>query len=421
MKERSEATVTLLDKLAAEQEAQEESAVKLQIITMASKDRPWSPSSGSLRPRGMKVGDIATVRNSFAEETVLIRKVFQGHQRTEINGDGRHYTVQPAAVDSAGAICVTSKRCKTGVKGCNLKLLFTAAQCAEQDACTIALKAALAAHSFAHTARASAAGAEQSRVADEAAAAAAGVAAMIAVTAVDFARRLVAYVADVVGEKVACAEAARLKVLAEQDAKEAHATQVALKVRDDGEKDAAAKVLQAACDTFQGRMWMQQSLRTQQRAEEERRFAETVALELAEDAGSRALVEHLNTEAGKLELLETKTLLKLKHLVEKKARSNLTRDEQKRAQVRAVFEEFDVDRSGTIDVEEFQVLLHELAIPMSAEEVEQTFLKVCVFVRMRLSHTTAVSPCSHTLHVCIYRQVQITISPHMHLTHRLAL
>jgi Ca2+-binding EF-hand superfamily protein len=35
-----------------------------------------------------------------------------------------------------------------------------------------------------------------------------------------------------------------------------------------------------------------------------------------------------------------------------------------------VFDEFDVDKSDTMDTEEFQVLLRELAIPMTLEEVQ---------------------------------------------------
>jgi hypothetical protein len=48
------------------------------------------------------------------------------------------------------------------------------------------------------------------------------------------------------------------------------------------------------------------------------------------------LKEHLKTEAGKVELMSQKALLRMKHMAEKKARLSLSREEQKRAQVRSV-------------------------------------------------------------------------------------
>jgi hypothetical protein len=124
----------------------EEAAMQRQISSFPPKQRPWSASSSRLRPKGFNVGDLLTVEEGrgYASKggqgrgprTALVVKVFQHHQRSAVNGDGRHYTLRPAVVDSGGAggIICTSRTLQTGVRSSALTLLYSAAQCASQNA-----------------------------------------------------------------------------------------------------------------------------------------------------------------------------------------------------------------------------------------------------------------------------------------------
>ena len=159
----------------------------------------------------------------------IVVRIFNNFQRTVVNGDGRHYTVR-----------LPSGRTQTGLKTAQVRLMFTAAQVAEQTASAAANAAALDAQRHAVKAEYTAyhlvgrlKAAHEARIAAAAAAAIAKAAAAFIGNAMEVERRRQE-------------ELARMR--AEDEAmKQIRAMELAERLR---EQNAAMRVVNRALDTF---------------------------------------------------------------------------------------------------------------------------------------------------------------------------
>jgi hypothetical protein len=138
----------------------------------------------------------------------------------------------------------------------------------------------------------------------------------------------------------------------------------------------AAPILQTALSTVWSKVWLVQTKRARLHAEERRRKLEVRELVRLEEQVVKALKDWWRTEEGKASFEEEKNKVREARLADKKRRLGLSKEDRRRAEVRAVFDEYDADNSDSIDPEEFALILRELCIPMTKESLDAAFAKV---------------------------------------------
>lgn len=137
-----------------------------------------------------------------------------------------------------------------------------------------------------------------------------------------------------------------------------------------------AEKVQAVLAAMWGRSWLILEKKRRVKAEERRREKEIEVVELATVTAVMNMQESWTTHEGRQKFNEQKEQIRQQHIGDKHRRKELSKNERQKADVREVFDSFDVDGSGTMDKQELHALLVELCVPTTPDYLDEVLQQI---------------------------------------------